>query len=492
MKILCGPPGTGKTWLAAREAVKAIEPERFRLAEEADDADARVVALHSELVAEGRILWVSFHPSYSYEDFVEGYRPVVDELGQLSYRVVDGPFKSLCQRAGFKADLQIGEQLVDGAGKPAGLVVGKDAGGWIVEVSVGRKDAVAAKLKKYVSRYVVNRILELGLPPSIFSIPGAGLLPLSNFGVDPRDEDVPSPRDDEDENNRQGSTIRKIVAGRSGVMSSSDLSNASHVGSVVRRLAKLRSLESGSATPVVLVIDEINRSDTSRVFGELLTLLESDKREGMAEQRSVSLPYSRELFSVPKELSIIGTMNTVDRSLATLDFAMRRRFDFQEVLPNPELVMSGIFGSELQDLHRRINARLKILVGTGYEIGHSFFMQQRFDSIRQSQGWMDAHDGDYRALAHIFRSNLIPTLAQYLINDWSKVQAVAGAARTTTGLETLFESPVVDPAFAERLSEDFEPDSTGLGVYEGWWDPSGRSWDHARFQQFVSALAAGR
>ena len=111
MKILYGPPGTGKTWQAAREAVRAIEPARYAAAQQEADPVKALRELHESLVAEGRILWVTFHPSYSYEDFVEGYRPIVDETGQLAYRVVDGPFKSLCLRARFEADLQIGEPL---------------------------------------------------------------------------------------------------------------------------------------------------------------------------------------------------------------------------------------------------------------------------------------------------------------------------------------------------------------------------------------------
>lgn len=492
MKILSGPPGTGKTWLAAREAVKAVEPDLYSQAIAATDADARLSQLHAELVAEGRILWISFHPSYSYEDFVEGYRPVVDELGQLSYRVVDGPFKLMCQRAGFKADLQIGEQLKDSSGKPAGLVVGKDAGGWVVEVRVGRKDAVAATLRKYVPRYVVNGILEKGLPASIFSIPGSGLLPLSNYGIEPDDGDVPDAKGDEDAENRQGATIRKILAGRSGILSSSDLSNASHIGSVVRRLAELRSTGVGNETSVVMVIDEINRAETSRVFGELLTLLEVDKRIGMPEEKFVALPYSRELFSVPQGVSIIGTMNTVDRSLASLDFAMRRRFDFHHVAPEASLVMSGSFGLELQELYRRINSRIKMLLGPGHEIGHSFLMQQRFEIVRLSQGWDHSTDGDLRALAHIYRSNLIPILAEYLNSDWTKVKAIAGQARTTNRHESIFESLVPDPAFSERLSEDYELSDLGQGTYADWWDPSSASWDALRFRGFISALAAGQ
>ncbi|MDA3136561.1 hypothetical protein HG619_14960 [Pseudomonas syringae] len=168
MKILYGPPGTGKTWHAAREAVKAIEPARYEQAIKDKNPDETLRTLHEQLVNEGRILWVTFHPSYSYEDFVEGYRPVVDDSGQLAYRVIDGPFKALCLRAKFETDLQIGEQLKNSSGGLAGVVVGKDSGGWIVRVTAKRSDKVAASLDKYVPRFVVDRILSMGFPHKYF------------------------------------------------------------------------------------------------------------------------------------------------------------------------------------------------------------------------------------------------------------------------------------------------------------------------------------
>ncbi|HCL4122656.1 TPA: restriction endonuclease, partial [Pseudomonas aeruginosa] len=205
MKILYGPPGTGKTWRAAREAVRAVEPELYSDALAESDPDAAIRRLHDSLVADGRVLWVTFHPSYSYEDFVEGYRPIVDDVGQLAYRVVDGPFKSLCLRARFETDLQIGEQLTDGAGRPAGVVVEKDAGGWVVRVTPNRSDEVASTIDRYVPRYVIDRVLAMGYPAQIFSIPGKSLLELADYGIDPNDPDVPEPQGDETETTRVGS-----------------------------------------------------------------------------------------------------------------------------------------------------------------------------------------------------------------------------------------------------------------------------------------------
>ncbi len=491
MKILYGPPGTGKTWKAAREAVKAVEPDRYEAILAGPDPDQGLMKLHGDLVADGRILWVTFHPSYSYEDFIEGYRPLVDDSGQLAYRVVDGPFKALCQRAGFKSDLQIGDQLTDGGGRPAGTVVGKDAGGWIVQVQTDRSDAVAPKIDKYVPRYVVNRILENGFDPNIFSIAGKSLLPLSNYGIDPAEPDVPAPQSGETSDSRLGSTIRKIVAARTGMFSSSDLSNASHIGSVVRRITQLRSQSASTRTPVVIVIDEINRAEPSRVFGELLTLLEINKREGMEEEKKIALPYSKELFSVPQEVSVIGTMNTVDRSLTALDFAMRRRFEFELVSPEPDLVSNNMAGVDVQALLIRLNARIKLLLGSGYEFGHAFFMESRISSVQKSEHWLGLADGELRALAHILRANIFPTLGEYLHDDWVKVRAVAGQAQTPTKLESLFEKKLSDATFLDRLSDDYEIAEVRPGSYASWWDPKSNTWDSDRFKAFIIALAAG-
>ncbi|WP_122673088.1 McrB family protein, partial [Pseudomonas viridiflava] len=396
MKILYGPPGTGKTWLAAREAVKAIEPVRYELALQDVNSAEALRSLHEQLVNEGRILWVTFHPSYSYEDFVEGYRPVVDDFGQLAYRVVDGPFKTLCLRAKFETDLQIGEKLTNSSGGVAGVVVGKDAGGWVVRVTARRSDKVAASLDKYVPRFVVDRILSMGMPPQIFSIPGNGSHELSEYGIAPDDDDVPEAQPGDTENTRNGSVIRKIIAARTKIFSSSDLTNCSHIGAVYRRLSSLIKKDLNFGSPVALVIDEINRAEPSRVFGELITLLEIDKREGMPEAETIWLPYPKKLFSVPKNVSIIGTMNTVDRSLAALDFAMRRRFEFTHIPSNPELTPIEYGNVEVRKFLHRINNRIGLLLGPGYEFGHALFMKEKLENIRTSMPWSGAADSALR------------------------------------------------------------------------------------------------
>ncbi|CAD7347206.1 AAA family ATPase [Xanthomonas arboricola] len=275
------------------------------------------------------------------------------------------------------------------------------------------------------------------------------------------------------------------------MFSSSDLSNASHIGSVVRRITQLRSQSASTRTPVVIVIDEINRAEPSRVFGELLTLLEINKREGMEEEKKIALPYSKELFSVPQEVSVIGTMNTVDRSLTALDFAMRRRFEFELVSPEPDLVSNNMAGVDVQALLIRLNARIKLLLGSGYEFGHAFFMESRISSVQKSEHWLGLADGELRALAHILRANIFPTLGEYLHDDWVKVRAVAGQAQTPTKLESLFEKKLSDATFLDRLSDDYEIAEVRPGSYASWWDPKSNTWDSDRFKAFIIALAAG-
>lgn len=492
MKILYGPPGTGKTWLAAREAVKAIEPLRYELALQDVNSAEALRSLHEQLVHEGRILWVTFHPSYSYEDFVEGYRPVVDDFGQLAYRVVDGPFKTLCLRAKFETDLQIGEKLTNSSGGMAGVVVGKDAGGWVVRVTARRSDKVAASLDKYVPRFVVDRVLSMGMPPQIFSIPGNGSHELSEYGISPEDDDVPEAQSGDTETTRNGSVIRKIIAARTKIFSSSDLTNCSHIGAVYRRLSSLVKKDLNSGSPVALVIDEINRAEPSRVFGELITLLEIDKREGMPEAKTIWLPYSKKLFSVPNNVSIIGTMNTVDRSLAALDFAMRRRFEFTHIPSNPELTPTKYGNVEVRNFLYRINNRIGLLLGPGYEFGHALFMNEKLENIRMSMPWSGDADSALRVIAHILRTNVFPILAEYFHNDWAKIRAITGIASAESESISLFEQPVSDPQFLSRLPDEYESfDIKGMKISD-WWEPNSSKWDGARFHRFISALTQGQ
>ena len=192
-----------------------------------------------------------------------------------------------------------------------------------------------------------------------------------------------------------------------------------------------RELEYDSPKKFVLIIDEINRGNISKIFGELITLIEDTKRagKGKKETLTVTLPYSNESFSVPKNLYIIGTMNTADRSLALMDTALRRRFEFIEMIPKPEEIKNSD-GSKVVVTHENkdidiqtmleiMNQRIEVLYDREHTLGHAFFM-----SLTNNKSTI--HD-----LAKIFKNKIIPLLQEYFFEDWEKIRIVLGDDQKT-------------------------------------------------------------
>lgn len=160
----------------------------------------------------------------------------------------------------------------------------------------------------------------------------------------------------------------------------------------------------------VLIIDEINRGNVSQIFGELITLLEEDKRLGNEAELKVKMPYSQTEFGVPKNLYIIGTMNTADRSVEALDSALRRRFCFTEMMPRPELLRETIEGIALSDVLEIINRRIVVLKDREHQIGHSYFINVK----------------DKLSLKGVFKNNIIPLLQEYFYGNYDYIRLVLG------------------------------------------------------------------
>ncbi|MEA3450396.1 MAG: AAA family ATPase, partial [Bacteroidota bacterium] len=160
----------------------------------------------------------------------------------------------------------------------------------------------------------------------------------------------------------------------------------------------------------VLIIDEINRGNIASVFGELITLIEPDKRKGEDEELFVELPYSKTEFTVPKNLYIIGTMNTADRSVEALDSALRRRFVFDEMPPNENLLKNDFYSINLQKVLEQINTRIEKLIDKDHKIGHSYFMKLT----------------EISDLQNTFKNKLIPLLEEYFYGDFAKIGLILG------------------------------------------------------------------
>lgn len=191
----------------------------------------------------------------------------------------------------------------------------------------------------------------------------------------------------------------------------------------------------------VLIIDEINRGNIASIFGELITLIEDDKREGKKNNVPCILPYSKKTFLVPANLYIIGTMNTADRSVEALDAALRRRFDFIEMMPVDEKVTFG------QDIFKLINQRLRILKDCDHQIGHSYFID------------VDSSE----TLCTVFRNNIIPLLQEYFYGDIDQIRLVIG-----------------DGFFIkEAVSDIFPNNTTDIDIPSEIW----RLWDKDKWQE---------
>jgi 5-methylcytosine-specific restriction protein B len=442
MKIFQGPPGTGKTYQAAREATRIVDGSV--------DADpSKFLKRHKTLQMTGRIVWVTFHPSYSYEDFVEGFRPVQLDATHIGYAVVDGPFKIACENC-TKLNPLTGIHIADRLGQGGRYeVIDVDSGGVALKSKVDRQDAVTPEIVQYADLWTIKRLRDSGIQPSQLSVAG------KHYG-------------------------ERADLARATMFPTTFGANSSHYRALYERIYP--GSTSAAQEPVVLVIDELNRADLSRVFGELMTLIEIDKRQGAPEERSVLLPYSQNLLSVPLMLSIVGTMNTADRSLAVVDLALRRRFEFVSLSPEPGLCPTGYGDINVGDLLTRWNRRITALLSPDSQIGHAELMEVRVDQVRVANSWPADSDGRRRALASTMRRKVLPLLLEYFHDDWLKAEVVLG----NRGLLERVEFEDVAKLAADILDLT---DYSGF-IIPAWWDPEDSArWDGDRFRKAITESA---
>ena len=402
--ILYGPPGTGKTYSTTERALELILGKDEKL--DSDETKSRF----REYQEKGQIEFVTFHQSYGYEEFVEGLRPVLDDTegDDVRYELHDGVFKRIALQAaaeGIDFDL-LWNQLVAEIEETDEY---KSISGIRYKLSLApESDTILAKNKDEQN-------------PSTLQASKKNSEKLwKNCKKDPKelktnDEEIPS----------GSGTLLWIVYKRLWELSRSS-------DTVQKTLDDHVKFEfPDNSKQYVLIIDEINRGNMSKILGELITLLEPDKRLGEDNELILKLPYSQKDFGVPPNLHILGTMNTADRSIALMDVALRRRFKFEELMPNAGVIENALKeklqepGVELQeadvelvvDLFNTLNERIRFLYDRDHQLGHSYFLNvENLEDLRL-----------------VFVDRVIPLLQEYFYGDWHKICVVLGCPYSENG-----------------------------------------------------------
>lgn len=383
--ILYGPPGTGKTYRTIDKALEVLDPDY--LVRHADDRVA-IKARFDELVAAGNVRFVTFHQSFSYEDFVEGLRATTDDTGALRYEVVDGVFKSLCTAASAQVGATPGSARSNGD-----PFVPSQALANSYKIGKVTPEVIEVEKKGGTTVPITRKLLA-----DLVALVKAGKITVDDIWEKRVYDKVPDFNADKYIVNGYQNILRPLVERLLKSPSSSPTAAVSASGAV--------------GSPKVLIIDEINRGNVSRVFGELITLIEPTKRAGNAEALQVTLPYSKKLFTVPNNVYLIGTMNTADRSLSGIDIALRRRFTFISVPPRPDLLTeTEVEGVSVGDLLRAMNDRIEVLLDRDHCIGHAYFLPLKKTATLS-------------ALATIFRQEVLPLLQEYFFEDWERIRWV--------------------------------------------------------------------
>lgn len=408
-QILYGSPGTGKTYHTIDKALEI-------LGENLESRDEKK-AKFDEYVKNGQIVFTTFHQSYGYEEFVEGIKPSLnsDENSQINYKVKDGIFKELCKKALENRD------------------------------DIESFNFYINDLKEKTKEDANNPEKYFQLPNTKYSIQyrGGKTFRIKFDDMSKNHKDYPVSIDN----------IEKLYK----TSNIDEIYNSAYVKAILNYLKSqglkdYKEKDEKINLPYIIIIDEINRGNVSKIFGELITLIEPSKRLGNEEALELTLPYSGEKFGVPKNVYIIGTMNTADRSITSLDTALRRRFEFVEMMPNSDLLNNVFickdvenpnededylgddaktegYAEILQNILISINKRIEFLLDREKAIGHAFFMSEAVKFNKNNWIKPDEYEEDWYVLSisklkKVFQNKIIPLLQEYFYNDYALINAV--------------------------------------------------------------------
>ena len=432
--ILYGPPGTGKTYNTVMYAVAIIENKK--LEEIKKENYTEVIDRYNKYKEDGLIEFTTFHQSYGYEEFIEGIKPVIhsdeEDETDIQYEVVPGLFKKFCDIAGKpilrkeKCDIGINESptiwkiSLEGSGenstrtecmKNEHIRIGYDEYGR--EITNLFKGAAG----RHILNYFINDMSIGDIVMSCYDCNTIDAIGVVTGEYEWHDE-YPEYKRLRKVNWIVNGIEENIIKINNGIKLSSPTLyklkiNLYDVMDIIKKYSN-DVIELEEKKNHVFIIDEINRGNISKIFGELITLIEPTKRIGQTEGQKVRLPYSQKLFGVPNNVYLIGTMNTADRSIATIDTALRRRFNFKEMLPDEE-VLDGIYVEDvsIKDIFIKMNKRITVLFDREHTLGHAYFLPLK-----------DAPT--IETLANIFENSIIPLLQEYFYEDYEKIRMVLG------------------------------------------------------------------
>lgn len=501
-QILYGPPGTGKTYNAMAYALAIIEGTTVEAVQTKMITNYKQVKdRYDNLIQAKRIAFTTFHQSYGYEDFVEGIK-AIPQGNNILYKAAPGVFRQFCESED-ESEVSTVEtsQLIDPNAKVWCYIPGGDYSdsleedcfenncvriGWknhpkIIDSNTGNLSGMARGILLAFQNDIKKGDIIL-CRKGKYTISGIAKVTGDYEFID---DDDAFPRSRAVEWLAKNIDLNIASYNDNKRLDRKTIYNLYRINGkdVEEMLDKLNNAKQSSSKTVtnnkVFIIDEINRGNISKIFGELITLIEDSKRASNDEEASVILPYSNEQFSVPNNVYIIGTMNTADRSLTQIDTALRRRFEFVEMMPKPDLLPTITVDNVTLDINKMltaINKRIAYLFDREHTIGHAYFIKLN--------DMLEAKDNDGNLLPavkinamlkaeleKIFAKKIIPLLQEYFFDDYEKIRLVLGdnaksnenfmfITKTSCDLKSIFGEKVDDSLDEEKY--DYSINSTAF------------------------------